>query len=130
MKKLHLGIVIGTTLLAVAGCSDAGSESLSKASENFGVDRRIVIFDGATGKYLLNIEGRCAADRWTNSLEITCETAKDQYKKHYVGLGDDESYFVEQLNLSWGDVYNYKVVYKPEVIAPDVQLGPYLPKEG
>ena len=124
MKKLHLGIVIGTTLLAVAGCSDAGSESLSKASEDFGVDRRVVIFDGATGKYLLNIEGRCAAESISTSvLAVTCETAKDQYKKHYVGLGDDESYFVEQVDsLSRTGVYNYKVVYKPEVIAPDVQL--------
>lgn len=47
---------------AVVGCSDAkiASSNLSKAAENFELNRRIVFYNGITGEYMLSIEGLCS----------------------------------------------------------------------
>lgn len=55
-------LVPALAVLALAGCSsdaDVASDNLSKAAEQFEVNRRIVFFNGITDKYLLTIEGRC-----------------------------------------------------------------------
>ena len=53
---------------------------------------------------------------------MTCKTGEGTYKKHFLGLSDNVSYFVEQLEPIESDPYHYKVVFKPETIAPDVEL--------
>ena len=123
MKKL----VIASTLALVAtltACSDDAetvSENLSKAADNFEVQRRIVMFNGITDEYLLVIEGACAIVDEGNQLEVTCKT-DDGYKKHFLGLSDNVSYFVEQGESVNASAYNYRVTFKPEAIVPDVDF--------
>jgi len=73
---------------------------------------------------MLSIEGRCSieADAADNQLEVTCKTGPDEYKKHFLGLSDNVTYFVEQLGSAQVDVYHYEVIFKPESIVPDVGL--------
>jgi len=111
------------TALFVVGCStDAqiASHNLSKAAEMFQINRRVVFFNGITDTYLLSIEGRCSIEDQKRQLEVTCKTGPDVYKKHFLGLSDNVSYFVEQLGNAGVDVYRYKVIFRPSVIAPDV----------
>lgn len=115
-----------TTLmaLAVVGCgTDAQvvSYNLSQEAGNFKIDRRIVFYNGITGGYILTIEGRCQVEH-DAKLAVTCKTGPDAYKKHYLGLSDNVTYFAEQLEPADVNVYRYRVVFKPESILPDVDL--------
>ena len=110
----------------ISGCStDAGvaSRNLSKASDMFEVDRRIVFYNGITSEYMLTIEGRCSIEPNTQKVAVTCKTGPSTYKKHYLGLSDNVTYFAEQLEPSSVSTYRYRVVFKPEAILPDVDLS-------
>lgn len=108
---------------ALTGCSsdaDVVSDNISKASEQFKIERRVVFYNGITDKYMLVIEGRCSIEPGESKLEVTCKTAGGEYKKHYLGLSDNVTYFVEQLEEANVSPDHYKVIFKPEVIVPDV----------
>jgi hypothetical protein len=115
--------------LAVAGCSaaDVASNNISQDSDNFRVQRRVVFVNGITDQYLLEIEGLCSIkdskdDNSKGQLEVTCKVGDSQYKKHFLGLSDNVTYVVEQLEPSTEDVYHYKVVFRPETILPDISV--------
>lgn len=110
--------------IGLTGCSDAEvvSENLSKDADNFKIDRRVVFFNGITDTYLLSVEGRCAIEDDGNQLEVTCKTGKDTYKKHFLGLSDNVSYFVEQVSGANVSADHYKVVFKPSTIIPDIEV--------
>ena len=123
MKK----VLVMTAVLAgvLAGCSsdaDVASSNLSKAADQFEINRRIVFFNGITDKYLLTIEGRCSitADAADAQLEVTCKTGEDEYKKHFLGLSDNVTYFVEQTVPARTGVYQYRVIFRPQSIIPNV----------
>lgn len=125
--KTRSAIVGAAVLLGIAltGCTDdaeVASRNLSKAADNFEVERRVVFFNGITDAYLLSIEGRCSITDQGNQLEVTCKVGDADYKKHFLGLSDNVSYFVEQLEGVDVDLYRYRVTFKPEVIIPDVNL--------
>lgn len=125
MKKYLVLIVLA--LLALVGCSsdaEVASENLSKAADQFEVDRRIVFFNGITDTYMFTIEGKCSITDEGNQLEVTCKVAdgngEKSFKKHFLGLSDNVTYFVEQLQGVNVSEYHYRVIFKPEVIIPDV----------
>jgi hypothetical protein len=108
--------------LALAGCgaqADVASENLSTAADNFEIDRRVVFFNGITDTYLLTIEGRCAIKDEGGQLEVTCKIGPDQFKKHFLGLSDNVSYFVEQTKAVDASTYQYRVIFRPSTIIPD-----------
>ena len=121
MKKL---LTLLTLTAVVAGCSDAkmASRNLSKASDMFEIERRIVFYNGITGDYILTIQGKCAIEPNSNKIAVTCKTGAEQYKKHYLGLSDNVTYFAEQLEAVDVDVYRYRVIFKPESIVPNIDL--------
>lgn len=123
MKKK---IACATMVLAagLAGCSsnaDVVSENISKAADNFEIARRIVFVNGITDNYLLSIEGRCniSVDQGERQLEVTCRTPQGD-KKHFLGLSDNVTYFVEQMNPVTVSQDHYKVYFKPSTIIPDI----------
>lgn len=125
MKRIAIA-AIAVALVAAACTSDAdmASSNLSKAAEQFEVERRVVFLNGITDTYLLSIEGRCSieADTLDSQLEVTCKLGPDEYKKHYLGLSDNVSYFVEQMDAIDVDVYHYRVLFRPEAIVPNIDL--------
>jgi hypothetical protein len=125
MKKFLIGLIAAVSLVALAGCTDEAdtvSHNLSKSADNFEVQRRVVFFNGITDKYLLSIEGLCSITDDGSQLEATCKVGEGQYKKHFLGLSDNVSYFVEQTDAKFEDAYHYKVVFRPETIIPDIDL--------
>lgn len=122
MRRLYAALVLAGLLLIGACSSDAdvASENLSRAAEQFEVERRVIFFNGITDTYLLTIEGRCSIEDEGGQLEVTCKIGPDEFKKHFLGLSDNVSYFVEQSEAVDVDVYHYRVIFKPEVIIPDV----------
>jgi hypothetical protein len=124
MKKLSILALAAVALLA-SGCStdaSVASHNLSKAAEMFEISRRVVFYNGITDSYLLTIEGRCSIEDQGRQLEVTCKTGSAAYKKHFLGLSDNVTYFAEQLDAAAVSVYHYRVVFKPQSIIPNVDL--------
>ncbi|UVD39741.1 hypothetical protein SEA_ROSEPHARIE_78 [Streptomyces phage RosePharie] len=130
MKRITRAIaattmVIGLGLGATA-CfeddADVASKNVSKAADNFEVNRRIVVFNGITDKYLMVIVGACSIKDEGNQLEIICKTGKDEYKKQFAGLSDNVSYFIEQGEPVKASAMHYRVTFKPQSILPDVDF--------
>jgi uncharacterized lipoprotein YmbA len=124
MKNLFLLVVVA---LLLAGCekeAQVASYNLSVAADQFQIDRRIVFYDAIQGTYLLSIEGRCSIkkDNADNQLEVTCKTSETEYKKHFLGISDNVTYFAEQIRQAPVSVYHYKVIFRPQTIIPDVDL--------
>lgn len=122
MNKL---MMVGLLCLGVLmGCSDAevASRNLSKAADMFEIERRIVFYNGINGEYMLSMEGRCSITDQGNQLEVTCKTGADQYKKHFLGLSDNVTYFAEQLEVVSVSKYHYRIIFKPDVIVPNLDL--------
>ena len=133
MKRIPLLLVFLALLVApmlLTGCNesdaDVAAKNISKAAEQFEVARRIVFFNGITDKYLLVIEGYCSvesADSGLNgALEVTCRIGNDGhpvFKKHFLGLSDNVSYLVEQLQAVKVSTNHYRVIFKPETIVPN-----------
>lgn len=126
MKKLVLTcLVTMMMLISLVGCTseaDTVSENLSKSADSFEVQRRVVFVNGITDKYLLSIEGLCSITDEGKQLEVTCKVGEGQYKKHFLGLSDNVTYFVEQTDAKFEDAYHYKVLFRPETIIPDIDL--------
>lgn len=129
MKKFNLKaafsvlIVLGMLFLA---CTDAdiASNNLSKAADMFEINRRIVFYNGITGEYILTVEGLCSLGNYDQSreLSVTCKAGPKEYKKHFLGLSDNVTFFAEQLEPSSADIYHYRVIFKPASIMPDIDL--------
>ena len=113
-------------LSPLGGCSDASvaSRNLSAAADNFEIRRRIVFFNGITDSYLMTIEGLCsiAPDKAGSKLDVTCKVGDGVFKKHFLGLSDNVSYFAEQMEPGDVSAHHYRVVFKPQVIVPDIDV--------
>ena len=126
MKKLVPTLItVAFTALALAGCSsdaDVASRNLSKAADQFEIERRIVFYNGITDDYMLTIEGRCSLGNNDDHLNrsVTCKTGPDEYKKHFLGLSDNVTYFAEQIQEAETSAYRYRVIFKPESLIPNV----------
>ena len=128
MKNKLLKTIGLLTLSAsvLSGCgrdADIASRNLSAAADNFEITRRIVFYNGITGGYMLSIEGRCAFDASSaRKLDVTCKVGPKEYKKHYLGLSDNVTYFVEQLDSVSADPFHYRVIFRPATIIPDIEV--------
>lgn len=121
-------LVAAAAAMLVAGCSrdaDVASRNLSVAADQFELQRRIVFYNGITGGYMLTIEGLCSLgnDDKAGRLSVTCKTGPGTYKKHFLGLSDNVTFFVEQLEPAAASPYRYRVVFKPDVIVPDIDVS-------
>ncbi len=118
--------VLAILLLCFTGCDDATvvSANISKAADNFEVNRRVIFYNGITGEYLLSIEGKCSInyDQMDKQLEVTCKTGEGSYKKHFLGLSDNVTYFAEQIDGIDASKYFYRVTFKPSVLVPHVNV--------
>jgi hypothetical protein len=124
-NKVASFVLAAIAIVGLAGCgspsADVASENLSTAADNFEISRRVVFLNGITDQYLFTIEGRCSIKDDGNQLEVTCKVGPDQYKKHFLGLSDNVTYFVEQTAAVDVSTYLYRVIFRPATIIPDVE---------
>jgi len=125
MKKLLIALCIASGVLT--GCADeanVASRNLGKAADNFEVNRRVVFYNGITSDYLLSIEGLCSIEPLQNPsrVAVICKVGPTDYKKHFLGLSDNVTYFVEQLETSKASPHFYRVTFKPSTIIPDIRV--------
>lgn len=112
--------------ILLTGCSDAAivSQNISKAAESFEINRRIIFYNGITGEYMLSIEGACSigSAAQTKAVYVTCKAGEGIYKKHFLGLSDNVTYFAEQIGSASASSAQYRVLFKPSAIIPDVEV--------
>lgn len=122
MKKLISLIFV---LLTLTGCNtdaQVASRNLSKDAEMFRIVRRVVFYNSIKGDYILSIEGLCSTDQQSRKLTVTCKLGSGKFKKHFLGLSDNVTYFTEQLNSENVSTTRYKVIFKPLSIIPDIDV--------
>lgn len=127
MNKFMWTSVLAVTLLgSLAACTDAdvASNNLSKAADSFEVNRRIVFYNGITGEYILTVEGLCSLGNkdTAGKLSVTCKTGPGSFKKHFLGLSDNVTFFAEQIEANKVSQYHYRVIFKPAALIPDIDI--------
>ena len=122
--KLIAAILLAGSLVGCGSDANIASHNLSKAADNFEINRRVIFYNGVTGDYMLSIQGLCSKGNndAARQISITCKTGPGVYKKHFLGLSDNVTYFIEQLEPVPVGVSSYVVVFKPSAIIPDIQM--------
>jgi hypothetical protein len=126
MKRFVLIAALASVgaLSACNNAADVASQNLSTAADNFQIERRIVFYNTVSDKYMMTIEGRCSlgnADK-EGELSVTCQTGPGTYKKHFLGLSRNVTYFVEQMDGAGVSSFHYQVIFRPETIIPDLSV--------
>lgn len=123
MKKILALTIAVSMCLALVGCNEADrvSENLSKEADNFNVVRQITVINCIKGDVLFQMTGKMSikADMEDNQLEVIVEDG-GTYTKHFVGLSDNVTYVVEDLNLGANAVskYRYTINFNPNMWLP------------
>ena len=121
MKALYT-LLLCTVLASCTQESDVASYNVSQAAHNFEVNRRVVFYNGITGEYILTIEGLLSVTPENGKLSVIVKTGPGKYKKHYLGVSDNVTWFCEQIESSSADLFHYQVIFRPRNIIPDVEI--------
>lgn len=127
IKKILTLAAVALISIGVVACerpADVASRNVSMAADNFEIMRRVIFYNGITGEYMLNVEGACSIGNETraNQISITCRTGQNEYKKHFLGLSDNVTYFVEQVEGANVSTFHYRVMFRPQTILPDIDF--------
>ena len=102
MKKYLTAMLILVMVLTLTSCreSERVRYNISQEADNFNVVRRVTVIDCITGDVLFQMSGKMSiyADTEDNQVEIIVED-NGTYQKHIIGLSDNVTYVVEDLNL-------------------------------
>ncbi len=126
MKKKLLGIAAGFILAfsTLIGCTTEAERveyNLTQEADNFNVVRQLTVMNCIQGDVLFQMTGKMSitADTEDNQLEIIVEDG-GTYVKHFVGLSDNVTYVIEDLNLGANAVskYKYTLNFNPNMWIP------------
>ncbi len=123
-KKIVTAIIAVLAAGTVTACSEADrvNSNLTKEADNFNVVRQLTVMNCIEGDVLFQMSGRMSitADTADNQLEIIVENDDNTYVKHFVGLSDNVTYVIEDMNLGANDVekYKYTLNFNPNMWLP------------
>jgi hypothetical protein len=122
MKAIAIALIAAAALAGCESDANVASRNLSQAADMFEINRRVVFYNGITGEYILSVEGLCSLGNQDTALRmsVTCKTGPSDYKKHFLGLSDNVTFFAEQITPSKQSAYHYRVIFKPQSIIPDI----------
>ena len=122
-KLVTILLVVGMTGM-ITGCGtevQRASYNLSQEADNFNVVRQLTVINCIEGDVLFQMTGKMSinADMADRQLEIIVED-DGTYVKHFVGLSDNVTYVVEDLNLGANAVskYKYTLNFNPNMWIP------------
>ena len=122
-KKISVLILAVLMVCVFTGCtqSEKVSHNLSKQADNFNIARQLTVINCIEGDVLFQMTGKMSivADTTDKQLEIIVED-EGTYVKHFVGLSDNVTYVVEDLNLGANAVakYKYTLNFNPNMWIP------------
>ena len=125
-KLLSVLLVLGMvfTLVGCASQAEVASWNISDDADKFKVQRRLSVYDAATGQMVLQMEGLLSirTDSNTNELTVMYKCGEDKFKKNFIFLSPLTMYIVEDLDGNDVDPYHYQITYNPQSIIPDYDL--------
>jgi hypothetical protein len=119
-------VLAAISALALTGCesaADTANTNLSKAAENFEVERRIVGINGITDEVLFSVTGYCSIENDGRKLDVICKVDDDEVERTTLGLSDNVTYVSTQLEGKKVDFYRPRVIFRPTTIIPDAELA-------
>lgn len=123
-KKLATLFLTSALTISLVGCGTEASRvnyNLTQQADNFNVVRQLTVINCIEGDVLFQMTGKMSitADVADNQLEIIVED-DGTYVKHFVGLSDNVTYVVEDLNLGANAVskYKYTLNFNPNMWIP------------
>lgn len=126
--KILPAALVGVALLT-AGCSsdaDKAANNISKAAEQFEVQRKIVGVNGITDRVEFEVEGRCSIEGdglgALRALIVTCKHGPKDFRKHYIGMSDNVFFISTQLRGIDVSVYRTRIILKPQNLVPNFDL--------
>jgi len=127
MNKTNIAIALAAAI-GLSACdkpADVAARNLSEAADNFEINRRITFMNGMTNQAMLVIEGYCSLGNQDTSLQmsVVCRTGRNEYKRHFLGLGPTVSFIAEQIDPAPASTYRYRVTFNPTVIIPDIRMN-------
>lgn len=121
-KLVALMSVVIMTASSATACSESERvrENLAQEADNFNCVRQITVIDCITGDTLFQMTGRSSiiADTGDNQLEIITEYQKGQYNKQIIGLSDNVTYIIEDLETTDVSEYHYEINFNPKMWLP------------
>lgn len=114
-------ILMGMVAINLTGCTEADkvSTNISKEANNFNVTRRLAVINARTDKPIFELVGNFSLSNNSNhELEIICEVAPGEYKKHFVYLNEWTLYVVEDISGAEVSQYHYEVNFLPDMFFP------------
>lgn len=119
--KIFGATMLATTFLALSGCTEADrvSTNLAQESDNFNVVRKVTVLNAITNDTMFEMTGKMSikADTDDKQLEIVVED-NGKYQKHIIGLSDNVSYIVQDLDVKDVDKYHYSINFNPKMWVP------------
>lgn len=133
MKKIVavIALALGLLLTGCESAADTANANLSKAAENFEVERRIVGINAITDKALFEVEGYCSLENDGRKLDVICRVAGDPSRKPgqgevertTLGLSDNVTFVSTQLAPVDVDFYRPRIIFRPEALVPNYDLA-------
>lgn len=123
MKKVLMIILVVVMIVGMTGCQSEAekvSYNLSQEADNFNVVRQLTVINCIQGDVLFQMTGRMSitADTADNQLEIIVEDENENYKKHFIGLSDNVTYVVEDMDTNKVSKYKYTLNFNPKMWIP------------
>lgn len=123
-KRIVAAVLLLIFMFGLVGCGTEASRveyNLTQEADNFNVVRQLTVINCLQGDVLFQMTGKMSitADVEDNQLEIIAED-DGTYVKHFVGLSDNVTYVIEDLNLGDNAVskYRYTLNFNPNMWIP------------
>ena len=129
-KKANITVILAIVILLIGSIcigltefreAERASYNISKQADNFNIVRQVTVIDCINGDIMFQMSGKMSvnADIEDNQLEVIVEDG-GTYTKHIIGLSDNVTYVVEDLNLGKNDVskYHYTINFNPKMWVP------------
>lgn len=121
-KKFAITILTFIFVVTLGGCATQAervSYNLSQEADNFNDVRQITVINCLQGDVLFQMTGKMSitADPADNQLEIIVEDG-GVYKKHFIGLSDNVTYVVEDIDSKDVEKYRYTLNFNPKMWIP------------
>lgn len=129
IPALLAGLVLVTALTACENDADVVSQNLSTDADNYKVFRQIVVYNGITDQYILEVKGFCALGNndSAGSVSYTCKVGGDAgsggYVKDIIKVSDNIAVYAHQLEPVNVSPDYYKVTLKPTTVVPDFEFN-------
>lgn len=121
-KKMIMLLTSMFIALALTGCNEAErvSYNLSQQADNFNILRQVTVINCIANDVVFQMTGKMSitADTSDNQLEVVVENEDDSYSKHIIGLSDNVTYVVEDIDTNYVDKYQFVINYNPKMWIP------------